>query len=53
VLYVTSIGRVPDLLRDAPHLKVQADRKPNAPDGALFAIRGLDVEGLPEPRFAG
>jgi hypothetical protein len=41
VLYVTTMGR--------PMWSVP--RKES--DGGLFAVTGLGVEGLPEPRFAG
>jgi L-arabinonolactonase len=42
ILFVTSMARLlPD--RSAP--------EPEA--GSLFAIRGLGIKGLPEPRFAG
>jgi len=41
VMYATSIGE-----------KV-LNMEPGAEGGSLFAIRGLDVKGKPEPRFAG
>jgi sugar lactone lactonase YvrE len=42
VLYVTSIGG-----------EDQSERDPSPQAGGLFAIRGLGIKGLPEPRFAG
>jgi sugar lactone lactonase YvrE len=41
VLYVTSISRSPNIAATEPLA------------GALFAVTGLDVRGLAEPRFAG
>lgn len=42
VLYVTSIGG-----------EEQGKRDPLPQAGGLFAVRGLGIRGLPEPRFAG
>ena len=41
VMYATSIGE-----------KILG-MEPGAEGGSLFAIKGLDVKGKPEPRFAG
>ncbi|MGH7906889.1 MAG: SMP-30/gluconolactonase/LRE family protein, partial [Candidatus Binataceae bacterium] len=42
VLYVTSIGGFP-----------AEGIEPGENDGGLYAVYGLGVTGLPEPRFAG
>ena len=42
VLYVTSIGG-----------EEQGERDSSPQAGGLFAVRGLGIRGLPEPRFAG
>jgi len=42
VLYATSMGRP---------IKGISQKEPNA--GGVFAVHGLGVRGLPEPRFAG
>lgn len=43
IIYCTTIGEIhlPGLPNDGPS------------GGGLFAVRGLDIKGLPEPRFAG
>jgi sugar lactone lactonase YvrE len=43
VLYVTSMAK-------PPLPRFPADP---APRGALFAIHGLGIQGVPEPRFSG
>lgn len=50
VLYVTSMARV-----DHPGAKelFAKEDKPQPHAGGVFAVRGLGVTGLPEPRFAG
>jgi L-arabinonolactonase len=42
ILYVTSMGRP---------IKGVPQREPHA--GSVYAVHGLGVKGLPEPRFAG
>ena len=49
-LYVTSMSRVK---HPAVHERFAAEAKPQFLAGSLFAVRGLGVRGVPEPRFAG
>ena len=50
VLYVTSMARVK---HPAVHDMFAVEAKPQFLAGSLFAITGLGIRGLPEPRFAG
>jgi sugar lactone lactonase YvrE len=50
VLYVTSMARVK---HPAVHDMFAKEVKPQFLAGSLFAVTGLGVRGLPEPRFAG
>ncbi len=50
VLYVTSMARVK---HPAVHDRFAAELRPQFQAGAVFAVTGLGVRGLPEPRFAG
>ncbi|MEM8786822.1 MAG: SMP-30/gluconolactonase/LRE family protein [Pseudomonadota bacterium] len=50
VLYVTSMARVK---HPAVHDMFQKQEKPQFLAGSLFAVTGLGIRGLPEPRFAG
>ena len=50
VLYVTSMARVQ---HPAVHDRFAPDLKPQFQAGSVFAIHGLGIRGLPEPRFAG
>jgi sugar lactone lactonase YvrE len=50
VLYVTSMARVK---HPAVHDLFNVEVKPQFLAGSLFAVTGLGVRGLPEPRFAG
>ena len=49
-IYVTSMARVS---HPAAHDHFAAEVKPQFAAGALFRIKGLGIQGLPEPRFAG
>ena len=49
-LYVTSMSRVD---HPAVHDHFAKETKPQYLAGSLFAVTGLGVRGLPEPRFAG
>ena len=50
VLYVTSMARVK---HPAVHDRFAPEQKPQFQAGAVFAVTGLGIRGLPEPRFAG
>lgn len=50
VLYVTSMARVQ---HPAVHDRFAVQQKPQFQAGSVFAISGLGVSGVPEPRFAG
>jgi len=50
VLYVTSMARVK---HPAVHDMFRRQAKPQFLAGSLFAVTGLGIRGLPEPRFAG
>jgi len=50
VLYVTSMARVK---HPAVHDMFVKEAKPQFLAGSLFAVTGLEIRGLPEPRFAG
>ena len=50
VLYVTSMARVK---HPAVHDRFAAELKPQFQAGSVFAIHGLGIRGVPEPRFAG
>lgn len=50
VLYVTSMARVS---HPAVHDMFAKQVKPQFLAGALFAVTGLGIRGVPEPRFAG
>ena len=50
VLYVTSMARVK---HPAVHDRFAAEVKPQFQAGSVFAVTGLGIRGLPEPRFAG
>lgn len=50
VLYVTSMARVK---HPAVHDMFAVQAKPQFLAGAVFAVTGLGIKGLPEPRFAG
>ena len=50
VLYVTSMARVK---HPAVHDMFHKQEKPQFLAGSLFAVTGLGIRGLPEPRFAG
>ncbi len=50
VLYVTSMARVK---HPAVHDMFAVQEKPQFLAGSLFAVTGLGIRGLPEPRFAG
>lgn len=50
VLYVTSMSRVS---HPAVHDMFAVEAKPQYLAGGLFAVTGLGVRGVPEPRFAG
>jgi sugar lactone lactonase YvrE len=50
VIYVTSMARVK---HPAVHDMFQQQEKPQFLAGSLFAVKGLGIRGLPEPRFAG
>ena len=50
VLYVTSMARVK---HPAVHDMFAKQEKPQFLAGSLFAVTGLGIRGLPEPRFAG
>lgn len=49
-LYVTSMARVK---HPAVHDRFAKELKPQFLTGSLFHITGLEIRGLPEPRFAG
>ncbi|MBM3517234.1 MAG: SMP-30/gluconolactonase/LRE family protein, partial [Alphaproteobacteria bacterium] len=49
VLYVTSLARVVH----PPHGRFVKEAAPQPHAGGVFAVRGLGVRGLPEPRFVG
>jgi len=49
-LYVTSMARVK---HPAVHDRFTKELKPQFLAGSLFHITGLEIRGLPEPRFAG
>ena len=49
-IYVTSMARVK---HPAVHEHFAAQVKPQFCAGALFRIKGLGIQGLPEPRFCG
>ena len=49
-LYVTSMARVK---HPAVHDRFAKELKPQFLAGSLFHITGLEIRGLPEPRFAG
>ena len=49
-LYVTSMGRVS---HPAVHDRFIVEAKPQYLAGALFAVSGLGIRGVPEPRFGG
>ncbi len=50
VLYVTSMARVK---HPAVHDMFAVQEKPQFLAGSLFAVTGLGIRGLPEPRFGG
>lgn len=50
VLYVTSMARVQ---HPAVHDRFAREVKPQFLAGGLFAVTGLGIRGIPEPRFAG
>ncbi len=50
VLYVTSMARVK---HPAVHDRFAAEVKPQFQAGSVFAVYGLGIRGLPEPRFGG
>ena len=50
VLYVTSMARVS---HPAVHDMFAKEVKPEPLAGALFAVTGLGIRGVPEPRFGG
>lgn len=50
VLYVTSMARVK---HPAVHDRFAPEVKPQFLAGGLFAVTGLGIRGVPEPRFAG
>lgn len=50
ILYVTSMSRVK---HPAVHDLFTKEAKPQFLAGSLFAVTGLGIRGLPEPRFAG
>ncbi len=50
VLYVTSMARVS---HPAVHDMFAVEAKPQYLAGGLFAVTGLGIRGVPEPRFAG
>jgi L-arabinonolactonase len=50
ILYVTSMARVK---HPAVHNMFAKQEKPQFLAGSLFAVTGLGIRGLPEPRFAG
>ena len=50
VLYVTSMARVQ---HPAVHDMFAVEAKPQFLAGGLFAVTGLGIRGVPEPRFAG
>lgn len=50
VLYVTSMARVK---HPAVHDHFAVENKPQYLAGSLFAVTGLGIRGVPEPRFAG
>lgn len=49
-IYVTSMARV---RHPATHAHFAQQQLPQFGAGSLFRIRGLGIQGLPEPRFAG
>ena len=49
-LYVTSMARVS---HPAVHERFAIEKKPQYMAGSLFAITGLGIRGIPEPRFGG
>lgn len=49
-IYVTSMARVS---HPAAHDGFAVETKPQFAAGGLFRIRGLGIQGVPEPRFAG
>ena len=49
-IYVTSMARVS---HPATHEHFAVQARPQFGAGSLFRIRGLGIEGVPEPRFAG
>ncbi|MEO1160646.1 MAG: SMP-30/gluconolactonase/LRE family protein [Pseudomonadota bacterium] len=49
-IYVTSMARVS---HPAAHDGFEKQAKPQFAAGSLFRIRGLGIQGVPEPRFAG
>ena len=50
VLYVTSMARVS---HPAVHDMFAVEARPQFLAGGLFAVTGLGIRGIPEPRFAG
>lgn len=50
VLYVTSMARV---THPAVHDRFAREMKPQFQAGSVFAVSGLGIRGVPEPRFAG
>ena len=50
VLYVTSMARVK---HPAVHDRFAVEVKPQFQAGAVFAVTGLGIQGVPEPRFGG
>ncbi len=50
VLYVTSMARVQ---HPAVHDRFAPELRPQFQAGSVFAVTGLGIRGLPEPRFAG
>jgi sugar lactone lactonase YvrE len=50
ILYVTSMARVK---HPAVHDRFARELKPQFQAGAVFAVYGLGIHGVPEPRFAG
>jgi len=51
-IYVTSMARVAHPGAEA-HGHFAAESKPQFGAGGLFRVRGLGIQGVPEPRFAG
>ncbi len=49
-IYVTSMARVK---HPAAHDQFRKEAKPQYGAGALYRIRGLNIRGVPEPRFGG